>query len=309
MENKKLIYSGAGTRLDLFVKSGEPGLSREFVKRLIAEGLVRVNGRAVKPAAPLKDGDEVTISAPAAGAAASARLPGMIISEDGEFMAVDKPAGLCVHPTDSNWERDPRAALLGEETLVSILAKERPELAGVPRFGLVHRLDRETSGLMLIARTPAAAEYFSAAFRDREISKLYIGAAAGDPESDAWTMDAPMGRPTGARRIKVWEYGRDAVTNFRVLERAGGACLLDIRPETGRTNQIRVHLAHAGHPIVGDDIYGGPPAARMLLHAMRLEFAHPATGRPTKIACPVPEDFRKAWQSLTGRPFRLKPIK
>lgn len=309
MENKKLVYSGEGTRLDLFVKSGEPGLSREFVKRLITEGLVRVNGRTVKPAAPLKAGDEVTISAPGAHAAPSARLPGMIITEDDGFLAVDKPAGLCVHPTDSNWERDPRAALLGEETVVSVLAKERPELAGVPRFGLVHRLDRETSGLMLIARTPEAAEYFSAAFRDREIHKIYIGAAAGDPGSDAWTMDAPMGRPTGARRIKVWEYGRDAVTNFRVLERTGKACLLDIRPETGRTNQIRVHLSHAGHPIIGDDIYGGPPAERMLLHAMRLEFVHPSTGRPTKIVCPVPEDFRKAWQSLTGRPFRLKPIK
>ncbi len=308
MENKTLVYSGEGTRLDLFVKSGEPGLSREFVKRLISEGLIRVNGRAAKPAAPLKNGDEVTIAMPGTGAAA-ARLPGMIITEDADVLAIDKPAGLCVHPTDSNWERDPRAALLGEETVVSILAKERPELAALPRFGLVHRLDRETSGLMLITKTSTAAEYFSEAFRDREISKLYIGAAAGDPESDAWTMDAPMGRPTGARKIKVWEYGRDAVTNFRILERAGKACLVDIRPETGRTNQIRVHLAHAGHPIIGDDIYGGPPAARMLLHATRLQFAHPATGRPARIVCPVPQDFREAWQALTGRPFKLKPIK
>lgn len=309
MENKKLVYSGNGTRLDLFVKSQESGLSREFVKRLISEGFVRLNGRAVKPAAPLKAGDEVTMSVPGEGKEAGARLPAMLISEDAGIMAIDKPAGLCVHPTDSNWERDPRAAMLGEETVVSILARERPELAKVPRFGLVHRLDRETSGLMLIAKTPEAAEYFSAAFREREISKLYIGAAAGDPESEVWTMDAPMGRPTGARKIKVWEYGRDAVTNFRVLERTGKACLIDIRPETGRTNQIRVHLAHAGHPIVGDDIYGGPPAARMMLHAMRLQFAHPSTGRPTRIVCPVPADFREAWQALTGRPFKLKPIK
>ncbi|KAF0126253.1 MAG: 23S rRNA pseudouridine synthase [Elusimicrobia bacterium] len=305
MENKKLVYSGAGTRLDLFVKTQEQDLSREFVKRLISEGLVRVNGRAVKPAAPLKTGDEVTISMPGEGKETPARLPGMLISEDAGIMAIDKPAGLCVHPTDSNWERDPRAALLGEETLISILAKERPELASVPRFGLVHRLDRETSGLILIARTAAAAEYFSGAFRDREISKLYIGAAAGDPESDAWTMDAPMGRPTGSRKIKVWEYGRDAVTNFKVLERAGKACLVDIRPETGRTNQIRVHISHAGHPIIGDAIYGGPPAARMLLHALRLQFPHPSTGRPTKIVCPVPDDFRKAWETVSGRPFKL----
>jgi 23S rRNA pseudouridine1911/1915/1917 synthase len=296
-------------RLDLFVKSQESGFSREFVKRLISEGLVRVNGRAVKPAAPLKAGDEVTIEMPGGGKEPAPRLPGIIISEDEGMIAVDKPAGLCVHPTDSNWERDPRAALLGEETLISILARERPALAEIPRFGLVHRLDRETSGLMIIAKTAAAADYFSAAFRDREISKLYIGAAAGDPESDAWTMDAPMGRPTGARKIKVWEYGRDAVTNFRVIERAGKACLVDIRPETGRTNQIRVHLSHAGHPIIGDDIYGGPPAPRMMLHAMRVQFAHPATGRPTKIVCPVPADFREAWQALTGRPFNLKPIK
>lgn len=309
MENKKLVYSGEGGRLDLFVKSQETGLSREFVKRLISEGFVRLNGRTVKPAAPLKAGDEVTISMPGADAVPAARLPGILISEDADIMAVDKPAGLCVHPTDSNWERDPHAALLGEETLISILARERTELASVPRFGLVHRLDRETSGLMLIARTAGAAEYFTAAFRDRRISKLYIGAAAGDPESDAWTMDAPMGRPTGARKIKVWEYGRDAVTNFRVLERAGKVCLVDIRPETGRTNQIRVHLSHAGHPIVGDDIYGGLPAARMMLHAMRLEFPHPSTGRPTKIVCPVPADFRETWQSLTGRPFKLKSIK
>lgn len=309
MENKKLVYSGNGTRLDLFVKSRESGLSREFVKRLISEGFVRLNGRTVKPAAPLKAGDEVTMSMPGERKEAGARLPGMLISEDAGIMAIDKPAGLCVHPTDSNWERDPRAALLGEETVISILARERPELSKLPRFGLVHRLDRETSGLMLIAKTAEAAEYFSAAFRDRKINKLYIGAAAGDPESEVWTMDAPMGRPTGARKIKVWEYGRDAVTNFRVLERAGKACLIDIRPETGRTNQIRVHLAHAGHPIVGDDIYGGPPAARMMLHAMRLQFPHPATGRPTKIVCPVPADFRDAWQALTGRPFKLKPIK
>lgn len=309
MKNKKLIYSGAGIRLDLFVKGEEPGLSREFVKRLISEGLVKVNGRTMKPAAHLKNGDEVTISAPGGGGEEPAHLPGMTISEDADILALNKPAGLCVHPTDSNWERDPRAALLGEKTLISILAKERPSLSVVPRFGLVHRLDRETSGLILIAKTAEAAEYFSEAFRAREISKLYIGAAAGDPESEVWTMDAPMGRPTGARKIKVWEYGRDAVTNFRVLERTGTACLIDIRPETGRTNQIRVHLSHAGHPIIGDDIYGGPPAERMMLHAMRLQFAHPATGRPTKIVCPVPEDFRAAWQDLTGRPFKLKPIK
>jgi 23S rRNA pseudouridine1911/1915/1917 synthase len=309
MNIKKMVYSGEGTRLDLFLKGGEPGLSREFLKRLISGGLVKINGHKVKPAAPLKAGDEVTMEMPGGPADPAPRLPAMIIKEDRDILAVNKPTGLCVHPTDSNWERDPRAAMLGEVTLISIIAGERPELTALARFGLVHRLDRETSGLMLIAKTPAAQEALSAAFRGRLVKKLYLGASAGDPESDAWTMDAPMGRPTGSRKIKVWEYGRDAVTNFRVLERAGKACLLEIRPETGRTNQIRVHLSHAGHPIIGDDIYGGPPAPRMLLHAMRLEFTHPASARPTRLECPVPADFRKAWETLSGRPFKLKPVK
>ena len=169
---------------------------------------------------------------------------------------------------------------------------------GLERLGLVHRLDRDTSGLMLLAKTAEAQKTLSAGFRERLLEKIYIGVVAGIPALRKGSIDAPIGRASGFKKIKVWEYGREALTEYVVKERAKNCSLLEIHPRTGRTNLIRIHLAHIGHPIMGDKLYGGPTAPRMLLHSLSLGFKHPSTGKKTELEAPLPEDFRRAWKTL-----------
>jgi len=166
------------------------------------------------------------------------------------------------------------------------------------RLGLVHRLDRDTSGLMLLAKTRDAQQALTAGFRERLMEKTYLGAVAGVPEKRSGTIDAPIGRAAGFKKIKVWEYGRDAVTDYRMKEKGKDCALLEIKPRTGRTNQIRIHMEFMGHPILGDSLYGGRPAARMLLHSLSLGFEHPHTGKLTALEAPLPADFTSEWKAF-----------
>jgi 23S rRNA pseudouridine1911/1915/1917 synthase len=299
MKRTELVYSGVPVRLDVFLTQSGENLSRSYARRLIEEGLATVNGERKKPSYLLGENDRVVIAGPGE---AQPELSGLIVFEDRALIAVSKPAGLAVHPNPPGWETNPEAAMIGEPTLVSMIYAARPEMAeGLERLGLVHRLDRDTSGLMLIAKTQEAQRTLKEGFRERLMEKTYIGAVAGIPDKRTALIDAPIGRASGFKKIKVWEYGREAVTEYAVREKGRACALLSIHPMTGRTNQIRIHLAHIGHPIIGDRLYGGPEAERMLLHSFSLVFSHPATGKETRLEVPIPDDFKRVWKKFKAR--------
>lgn len=301
MQKHTLIFSGDPQRLDIYISESELGMSRPFAQRLIAGGLVKVNGTVRKPGYILKEGAVVEIETPQAKVQEQAKnrdFEKFIIFEDKYIIAINKPAGLAVHPNSPHWEEKPDACLLGEPTVVSMLLMSRPETAekGMSRLGLVHRLDRDTSGLMIISKDPETQEELQVGFRDRLMDKTYIGCVSPIPEDDSGTIDAPIGRAGGFKKIKVWEFGRDAVTCYKVVEKCGNCAMLEISPQTGRTNQIRIHMEHIGSPIIGDELYHGQPAGRMLLHSAKLVFLHPGTGRRKTLKCHPGEDFLSVWE-------------
>ncbi|OGR67546.1 MAG: hypothetical protein A2081_06490 [Elusimicrobia bacterium GWC2_61_19] len=310
MKKRKLVYSGEPRRLDVFLTETGENFSRSFARRLIEEGLATANGKLRKPSFVLNEGDSVEIAAPGTDKRQKG-FEDLVLFEDKSLMAIAKPAGLAVHPNAAGWETNPQAVLLGEPTLVSLIYTARPELAkgGIERLGLVHRLDRDTSGLMLLAKNAEAQEVLTAGFKERIMEKKYIGAVAGIPAKRTGSIDAPIGRASGFKKIKVWEYGREALTEYSVKEKGKGCALLEISPKTGRTNQIRIHLAHIGHPIMGDKLYGGPAAPRMLLHSFSLVFAHPVTGKKTRLEAPLPEDFMTAWKEVKGKAVKAAAVK
>lgn len=302
MKKTRTVYSGEPVRLDVFLTETGENFSRSFARRLAEEGLATVDGKARKPSYLVGEGSVVEFSSPDADEAQEG-FEDLVLYEDKTLLSVGKPAGLAVHPNAANWEINPSASLLGEPTLVSMIFSARPQMAagGIERLGLVHRLDRDTSGLMLLAKTAEAQKALSDGFRERLMEKTYLGVVAGRPAEKRGSIDAPIGRASGFKKIKVWEYGREALTDYVVKERAKNCSLLEIHPQTGRTNQIRIHLAHIGHPIMGDKLYGGPAAPRMLLHSLSIGFDHPSTGKRTLLEAPLPEDFKRAWKALKAR--------
>ncbi len=300
MKQTEIVCEEGGLRLDAFLAQRLNGFSRVFLKGLIERGNVTVGGHKRDSSYRVKQGETVLVVWPEEPAGPD--LARCILLEDDELLVLDKPSGLLMHPVGTSWLARPDAALAeAEPTVVSLLQRLRPELANLPRVGLVHRLDRETSGVLLIAKTAAAHESFSVAFRDREVKKAYRAIVAGQVARENGTIDAPIGRE--GRRMAVSKLGRDAVTEYEVLERAAKATLVEARPLTGRTHQIRAHLTLAGHPVAGDPdakTPGLPAPARMMLHAYRLEFAHPRTGKPVRCAAELPKDFVAYWKALKG---------
>ena len=294
-ERFELTYAGASrtVRLDSFLSESLRHISRSRAARLIRGGLVTVNGRAVAPSRRLQAGDIVSGELPAA-AAELAPEPGpltRVLTTDGLF-AVDKPAGMVIHP----------GAGAGSGTLAHRLVAHYPELVGIGhprRPGIVHRLDKDTSGVVLIARTPAMYAHLTQAFERREVHKQYLLLARGTPDPPRGRIDAPIGRhPTQRTRMAVTRRGRPAVTDYRVLDRSAGATLVEASPSTGRTHQIRVHMAAIGHPILGDAAYGGPASAeRVMLHAWTLCFEDDARDRWLAAAAP-PADFQRTAADL-----------
>ena len=297
-ENKKIIFDGYSRRLDVFAADELADFSRAIVQKMIKDGKITVNGKKVKPSWPLTPGEVVEIELPEARA--KTILKDLIIHDAKDFFVLIKPAGMLVHPQSPVWEEHPEAVFSSEETLVSVILANPPKGfdASMPRAGLVHRLDRETSGVMLVAKNAEFQAEMVALFANREVHKTYHSIACGEVPDDKGTIDVPIGRVAGGK-IKASDVGREAVTDYKVLERKNGFTYIELYPRTGRTNQLRVHLSWLGYPVLGDWLYRGATADRLMLHARRIEFKHPLTGKKLMFEAPVPPDFLAAWERVT----------
>lgn len=281
--------AGAGQRLDRFLAGAIDGVSRTRIQRWIALGAVTVDGAPALPGRRLRGLESIEVF-PLPTEAERAFEPDevalSIVHEDADLMVVDKPAGLVVHPAPGNWRG----------TLMNGLLHARPDSAGLPRAGIVHRLDKDTSGLMMVARSERAFERLTAALAARDVGRRYVAVVEGVPP-ERLTIDAPIGRdPRDRLKMAAVAAGRGkpAVTHVTRLAAGDGVALVECRLETGRTHQIRVHLASRGHPLVGDALYGGRPRAgvsRQALHAWRLELVHPTSGAAQSFASPLPADL------------------
>ncbi len=282
-----LPASAAGMRFDQALAQALPDFSRSRLKTWIDAGQVSQDGLPADPKRKVWGGEEVVVLAapdPRETPFAPESIALSIVYEDDTLFIIDKAAGLVMHPGSGNWQG----------TLLNALLHYAPLQAGVPRAGIVHRLDKDTSGLVAVARTLAAQTDLVRQLQARTVQREYVALAAGDIARGG-TVDAPIGRhPSRRTTMAVVATGRPARTHYTVVERFGVATLLRCRLETGRTHQIRVHLASLGHPLVGDPAYGrkGPPRfARQALHAFRLGLVHPVTHASCTWESPLPADF------------------
>ncbi len=296
--------AAAGTRLDRWVTERFPDLSRARAQGLIAGGHVRVDGAPSKPAHRLRAGETVEVEIPPRPPETLVPEPAAlaIVHEDEQVLVLDKPAGLVVHPGAGH----------ARGTLAAAVLAHAPAIAGVGgarRPGIVHRLDKDTSGLLVVAKTRPAYDALVAQLAAREVRRTYLAVVHGRVGPDAGVVDKPIGRhPHDRVKMAVRPAGRGkrAVTRFRVLERFPDFTLVEARLETGRTHQIRVHLASLGHPVAGDDVYGGGrrrrplpvPVGGLALHAAALAFLHPATGRLREFTAPLPARLERLLSHL-----------
>lgn len=289
MDEIVLEVESGGERLDKFV-SDNSEISRSFAARLAADGNITVNGRAADKKTKLKSGDVIVISIPENEEleAQPQDIPIDIVYEDDSVIVVNKPQGMVVHPAPGNPDGTLVNGLLYHCSLSSI--------NGVIRPGIVHRIDKDTSGLLVVAKTNAAHESLSAQLKERKALRRYYCIVNGNIKEDCGTIDKPIGRhPSDRKKMAVIEGGREAVTHFKVLERFGRYTLTECILETGRTHQIRVHMASIGHSIVGDPVYGVKKESfklnGQLLHAKTIGFKHPETGVLMEFDSPLPPHF------------------
>jgi 23S rRNA pseudouridine1911/1915/1917 synthase len=307
-EHFTIEQSLPGERLDIFLRTKFPAVSRGAMQRLIEQGHIRVNGQTVKPTHSPRAGEVVAVTWPEARPAEAQpeEMPLEILFEDQSLLVVNKPAGLVVHP----------AAGHEEHTLVNALlhhcAGSLSGIGGVARPGIVHRLDKETSGCLVVAKNDETHIALSEQFANRVVKKVYHAIVCGEVPREAGEIHAAIARhPTHRKRMAVHDDsdGRAAHTSYRVLEKLPHATLVEVQIHTGRTHQIRVHFQHLGHPVVGDDTYGAQKnkrlkelanyaAPRVLLHAKELSFIHPRTQQPLKFSAPLPADFKQALKLL-----------
>lgn len=303
--------ASSGIRLDVFLAERLPDCSRSFAGQLITSERFKVNGQVRKPAYRLKPGDIVTgcIPPPAPSGLLPEPIPLHILYEDHDIVVIDKPPGLVVHPAPGH----------GSGTLVNALLHHCPDLGAIGaeiRPGIVHRLDKDTSGILVVAKNAFALEHLAAQFKDRSVRKDYLALVHGEMAAESGTIRLPVGRhPVDRKRMSTRSRkGREAQTDWRVARRWGGLTLLELRLRTGRTHQIRVHCAAIQRPIVGDPVYGRsrtPAGAadlqallagvrRQMLHAWRLEIAHPRTGERMAFESSLPEDMGRLMAELEG---------
>ncbi len=326
METKREFQVGveaAGQRLDDFLAERVATLSRMHIAALLARGAVEVNGDAASAGRRLCAGDAVEVcnAGEVLNSMTPERAPLEVVHEDEHIVVVVKPPGQLVHPTrgvkrgtlanalvyhlnrmriaDCGLQIDEGGLSEDEESASPHPSNPQAEIRNpqsLVRPGLVHRLDRDTSGLMVVAKTQAALSRLSQHFQRRLVEKRYTAVVAGRVEPEELTVNAPIGRDEEARpRWRVMESGKYSETRLRVVERRGARTLVELEPVTGRTNQLRIHCAHAGHSIVGDTIYSGEPHARLCLHASRLAFRHPSTNEWSEFLSHVPAEVLSAF--------------
>ena len=289
----------AGERLDSFLTARLPGLTRSAAARLIETGQVLVDGKPARKSARLAGGEtvEVTLPDPEPADALPQDIPLDVVYEDDDVIVVNKPSGLVVHPAPGH----PDGTLVN--ALLHHCGGSLSGVGGALRPGIVHRIDRDTSGLIIAAKNDAAHQALAAQLADHTLARTYEAVAAGSFREDAGTVDAPIGRCLSDRKkMAVVPNGKRAVTHWEVLERFPGYTYVRCRLETGRTHQIRVHMAHLGHPIYGDMVYGGkkpvPGLAGQCLHAVGLRFVHPRTGETVELSCPLSGEFQALLEKL-----------
>ena len=318
MEQREFIVEaeGAGQRIDRFLSGEDTGLSRSALQALVAEGHVLCNGKAPAKSLKLKAGDIILLEIPDAKPieAVPQEIPLDIVYEDAHLLVVNKPKGMVVHPAPGN----------PDGTLCNALMFHLKDLSGIGgamRPGLVHRIDKNTSGLLVIAKNDDAHNFLANELKTHSVARTYCALCEGNFRQDSGTVDAPLARhKTDRKRMAVYPAGtagaREAVTHWFVRERfpnsgAGGRTLLRVELETGRTHQIRVHMAYINHPLVGDDVYGTGAASAVrgrndlgfvgqALHAERLRLIHPRTHEQMEFFAPLPEHFKAALEKLRG---------
>jgi 23S rRNA pseudouridine1911/1915/1917 synthase len=298
----------AGQRLDQALAALFPERTRSLLQQWIADGRVRLDGKIPRKRDKLRGGETVEIDVPPPPEIAhlAEAIPLDVVYEDRDILVVNKPAGLVVHPGAGN----------PEGTLLNALLHHAPRLKTLPRAGIVHRLDKDTSGLLVVAKTERARQSLIEQLKERSVTREYIAIVSGVMVA-GMTVDAPIGRHRHDRtRMAVTDAGREAVSHVRVLKKYRAHTLVQVSLESGRTHQIRVHLAHRRYPIVGDPVYGGrlriaagADAAlaqrlrsfhRQALHAAKLELQHPASGKITRWAVSVPEDMSRLMEALAA---------
>ena len=305
MEQREYIVEaeGAGQRIDRFLSGEDTGLSRSALQGLVVEGHVLCNGKTPAKSLKLKAGDIILLEIPDAKPieAVPQEIPLDIIYEDAHLLVVNKPKGMVVHPAPGN----------PDGTLVNALLWHcKGSLSGIGgeiRPGIVHRIDKDTSGLIIAAKNDLAHAALAAQLKDHSLARTYVCIVCGKIKDDSGTIDAPIGRhPADRKKMAVTEKNsRSAVTHWRVLERFSGYTLVECKLETGRTHQIRVHMAYRGHPILGDMVYGHkkPELGQdsQCLHAKELRFVHPRTGQLVTVCCELPDYFIALLEKLRAR--------
>jgi 23S rRNA pseudouridine1911/1915/1917 synthase len=286
-----------GIRLDKYVSEKCAELSRTHAQKLIEDGNITVNGRTVKASLKLIEGDEVEIRIPPPipSTLNPENIPLKIVYEDDDLMVVDKPAGLTVHPAPGHYSH----------TLVNAVLAHVPELdtKGTDRPGIVHRLDKDTSGLIIVAKNEAAHMKLADQFKRRSVTKTYLALVQGHLSPENGIIDANIGRdPRNRKRMAVINQGREARTEYRVIEYLDNYSLLEVKPKTGRTHQIRVHLSAIGFPIVGDMTYGAKSEflSRQFLHAHKLSFKLPSNGKLREFKSDLPADLQDFLDNIAG---------
>ena len=286
-------------RLDAFLASSLDGLTRSQAARLIESGEVAVNGETAGKSYKLAGGEDiaVTLPEPEPVEAVPQDIPLDVVYEDADVIVVNKPSGMVVHPAPGH----PDGTLVN--ALLYHCAGTLSGVGGALRPGIVHRIDRDTSGLIIAAKNDAAHQYLSAQLADHTLARTYECIVVGSLREDRGTVDAPIARhPADRKRMAVVAGGREAVTHWEVIARYPGYTHVRCRLETGRTHQIRVHMAYIGHPILGDTVYGAkkevPGLTGQCLHAVGLRFLHPRTHEVVELSCPLPEEFTRMLQKI-----------
>ena len=289
-------------RVDALIAEAVPELSRSFVQKLLEEGRVLLNGKPVKKSYRPEVGDELLLDIPEPETltVTAEDIPLDVAYEDGDVIVVNKPRGMVVHPAPGH----PDGTLVN--ALMAHCGDSLSGINGVMRPGIVHRIDMDTSGLIIAAKNDAAHKALAAQLKDHSLARTYECVVIGNLRDDAGTVDAPIGRhPTDRKRQCVTDKNaRPAVTHWEVIDRYAGYTHVRCRLETGRTHQIRVHMAHIGHPILGDMVYGRKKPELGLtgqcLHARELRFKHPTTGEPVTVRCDLPDYFEEILRKLQG---------